>query len=168
MLLSLGLTDTMRPTNPSINYELIPPFNDNGFLPSGLYDTSLSEIRLLLGGTQKRSRLIIGLERYIKFWDSSGFITACIIDGSFVTSKPDPGDVDLLLVADLRFLLSPRFNQLVASHSLDRKFTKEEFDCEGFVVLNQPALNEWIDYFSHDDRVEGNVHKGLLRINFPL
>jgi len=72
----------------------IPPFNENGELPVGEYVVSLDEIENRFGCTNaKRRQLMQGLRsaaknlrkaRVCKLW----------VDGSFVTDKENPDDID--------------------------------------------------------------------------
>ena len=90
-----------------------------------------------------------------------------IIDGSFVTNKMDPCDIDILLVPKPGKELFEEFARAAAQLCVDREGTKEEFGCEAFPVtgLESDDLREWIDFFSHDR--QGNV-RGLLRLRLPL
>lgn len=144
---------------------MIPNFDERGLLPLGLHVASLSEIRDTLGFTSRRRQLIEGLEEYIYVWDRSGFLEYCIIDGSFATSKPDPDDIDLILVPRRDALSSRAFRELAMSHSYDREFTRAEYGCEGFFVTGSEDLDGWIEFFRHDRL--GNV-RGLLQLRLPL
>ena len=144
---------------------MIPNFDERGLLPLGLHVASLSEIRDTLGFTSRRRQLIEGLEEYIHIWDRSGFLEYCIIDGSFATSKPDPGDIDLILVPRRDALPSSAFRELATSHSYDRDFTKTEYGCEGFFVTGSEDLDGWLEFFRRDR--QGNV-RGLLQLRLPL
>ena len=134
-------------------------------MPPGLYDSSLEEISNHLGWNPQRQQLVQGLTRYLQLWDRSGFISDAYIDGSFVTSKDEPQDVDIILVATSVALNSREFERLVSTYSLDRTQTKQTFGCEGFAVAQGANLNGWLAFFGHDRA--GN-ERGLLRIRFPL
>ena len=69
----------------------IPALNANGFLPAGLYDCTVPELRLCFAtfrGSDHRGRLFARLEELALAMRSSGLFEAVIIDGSFVTAKP--------------------------------------------------------------------------------
>lgn len=144
---------------------MIPAFDQRGLLPPGLHDTSISEIRSTLGFTARRDGLVDGLERYIHVWDSSKSLDHLIIDGSFVTSKPEPCDIDMILVPHRRALFSSTFGDLAKALCYDRPFTKAEFGCEAFVVASSADLDAWLNFFKCDR--QGNV-RGLLQLRFPL
>ncbi len=79
----------------------IPALTEHGVLPAGVHTCSLDEIGQRFGsfqGTDCRVRLHAALVRYVAEARRSGLVRALIVDGSFVTAKPDPGDIDLLVV----------------------------------------------------------------------
>lgn len=144
---------------------MIPQIDSQGFLPQGLHDTSIQEIRSVLGFNPHRNSLIDGLDNFVHIWNASGFVDYAVIDGSFVTSKPEPGDIDMLLIPTDGAIESNNFGDLLQSCSYDYKFTKKEFGCHAFVVFGREQIEDWIGYFSIDK--QGNV-RGLLRLEFPL
>ena len=146
---------------------MIPHFDEYGLLPIGLHDTSLLGIRSVLGFTPRRNELIDGLEEFLNIWDDSGFLDYSIIDGSFVTSKPQPGDIDLILVLKEDATFSVGLKDLLRTHSYDVLYTQSRFGCHAFPAANQAHLAEWIDFFKHEKSTEGR-ERGLLRLGFSL
>ena len=146
---------------------MIPTFDERGSLPLGLHESTISEIRAVLGFTERRRRLIDGLERFVRIWSESGFLEYSVIDGSFATAKPEPGDIDMLLVLNVDALSSrpADFRYLAVSHSYDRDFTKREFGCEAFIVTGQDDLDGWLDFFGTDRM---GRRRGLIRLEFPI
>lgn len=129
-----------------------------------MYTTSLAEIRRVLGFTERRVELINGLERYISAWTGHAYLDYVIIDGSFTTAKPEPGDIDMILVPIPAALSSRSFGEMARVLCYDRAFTKEEFGCEAFFVVSEIDLNEWTNFFSYDRM--GNS-RGLLQLRLP-
>ncbi len=87
---------------------MIPDFQSNGVLPSGIHWSTLEEIKYKLCFSEKRIQLVVGLELAIKSLKSAGCETI-YLDGSFSTSKENPGDIDVcweLGRVDLDFLLA--------------------------------------------------------------
>lgn len=136
-------------------------------LPEGVHETTIQEIRESLGFTDRRQELVHGLERYLQVWETHGLLDHVIIDGSFVTQKAEPGDVDILLVSKEGDELLEEFARVATWLCWDREGTKEEFGCEAFPVLGPNAGNllGWLAFFSHDR--QGNV-RGLLKLRLPL
>jgi len=73
---------------------IIPALNDNGELPPGEYQVTLETIEDRFGSTnQKRRRLMLGLRSAAKNLTQAG-VKKIWIDGSFVTAKNNPEDID--------------------------------------------------------------------------
>jgi hypothetical protein len=71
---------------------MIPDFRD-GRLPPGVHGATLEELRDKLGWGQRRKNLINGLEMALRLMGNCG-IERVYLDGSFVTDKDRPGDID--------------------------------------------------------------------------
>lgn len=85
---------------------MIPPFNDNGWLPEGVYDCTIDEAAERFGsfqGSDRRPQLWKGFTEFMGEAEASGFTEAVLVDGSFVTAKPDPNDIDLVIVVGALF-----------------------------------------------------------------
>ena len=81
-----------------------PEFNDNGDLPTGIYQATLTEI-LQRFGTENAQRIRLGqrLERIYSLVNSTRKVARFIVFGSFVTAKPIPGDIDIFLLMENSF-----------------------------------------------------------------
>ena len=78
-----------------------PEFNEPGDLPPGIHQATLSEVIAYFGQeTVKRRLLGQRLERIYRLVRATGYLYRFIIFGSFVTSKPFPGDVDIFILMD--------------------------------------------------------------------
>lgn len=71
----------------------IPDFDASGNLPPGVYEVGVSEIEDRLAWTPRRRRLSDGLKRAVANLAAAG-VKRIWIDGSFVTAKDNPNDVD--------------------------------------------------------------------------
>jgi hypothetical protein len=72
---------------------MIPPFNKDGNLPTGVHEATLEEVTDKFGGTAHRQNLIKGLIAALKALKAAGCKKA-YVDGSFITEKSVPGDFD--------------------------------------------------------------------------
>ncbi|HVT89400.1 MAG TPA: hypothetical protein VHD56_11150 [Tepidisphaeraceae bacterium] len=73
---------------------MIPPFDEHGYLPSGVHQATLDEvIDLFETGTEQREAQGQSLLWLAPLCQRAG-ITRLLINGSFVTTKDDPNDVD--------------------------------------------------------------------------
>lgn len=81
-----------------------PAFDNNGDLPVGIHQATLAET-LQHFGTETPKRELVGqqLERIFLLANSTGQVARFIVFGSFVTSKPSPGDVDIFLLMEDSF-----------------------------------------------------------------
>jgi hypothetical protein len=72
---------------------MIPQFTDEGLLSPGVYETDLEELKEKMGWSRKRRELLEGLEEALELMASCGVVRV-YLDGSFVTEKDLPNDVD--------------------------------------------------------------------------
>ncbi len=139
----------------------IPDLNDDGLLPEGL-----DEIIERFGQFQHsncRPRLGQRLQEFFREVVGTGFVVAVIVDGSFVTGKPEPNDIDVVLVLrtghDFSEVLRPFEYKIVSRRRVRKVF--------GFDMLlaeeGQPELNEFLEFFTQV-RGDPDVRKGLLRV----
>ncbi len=136
-------------------------------LPHGLYDASLPEIRRVFGFSVRRESLIDGLERCLEYWERLDVLECVVIDGSFVTVKQEPCDVDLLAVPRSDKITGQAFRQLAQEVNNDNEDFREEFYCDPHLVdgSDTEIYRLRLSYFSTDRN--GNV-RGLLRVGMPL
>jgi hypothetical protein len=90
----------------------IPDLDEEGFLPAGVHDCSLAEIGDRFGrfqGSDRRCRLFEKLDAYVSETGRIGLIAELVVDGSFVTGKPEPNDVDLVIALDPGIALGADF-----------------------------------------------------------
>jgi hypothetical protein len=146
----------MEPTNP-----VIPPFRADGYLPEGLYPATEAEIVFRFGVlTRRRRRLVIRLRRWIELVRQTGG-QRLLIDGSFVTAKAEPDDIDAVV------LLARDFQR-----QIDRGF-EPAFELEEMLITRRPEeifaaedeqdWIEWAEFFGRT-REAGNVRKGLVEV----
>jgi len=76
---------------------LIPSLQEDGLLPPGLYMADMGEIAERFGrGTPQRRELFERLRMFVELARPCGALRM-FVDGSFVTAKPEPGDVDVVI-----------------------------------------------------------------------
>lgn len=139
---------------------------DKGVLPPGIHDASLEEIRAAFGQfleTDRRPRLFKRLEQLVAQLKPLGFIRHLIVNGSFVSSKTGPEDIDLILAINPDILhkreWAPAEYNALSSRRLRRQF---QFD-----VLVAPVGGEaYSQYLGLFSRIKGNPggQKGLVRL----
>lgn len=76
----------------------IPALLPSGVLPAGLHEATLNEVAERFGSmSSARQQLQRGLEVVATTARSTGYFLDLVIDGSFVTDKSEPGDIDAVL-----------------------------------------------------------------------
>jgi hypothetical protein len=77
---------------------MLPPFDESGNLPRGIHQASVEEIVDRFGhGSPEREVEIRELMELIA-WAKQHGVRRLVINGSFVTEKRDPNDVDVVLL----------------------------------------------------------------------
>jgi Family of unknown function (DUF6932) len=145
---------------------MIPALNDYGYLPEGTYDCTVDEAAKRFGvfrSSDRRPRLWERFTEFIRQLKECGFVETVIVDGSFVTAKPAPSDVDLVLVVatsyDFSADLPPAHYSLLAQRRVRRRFG---FD---IVVVKDGSENlELAIAFFQQVKQRPGVKKGILRI----
>jgi predicted nucleotidyltransferase len=82
----------------------LPVFNREGELPPGLHIATLAEVLERFGqGSTQRCAVADRLCRLHHLATSTGHVARFVVFGSFVTTKTDPNDVDIILVMEDSF-----------------------------------------------------------------
>jgi len=131
-----------------------------------VYAVSLDQVQDRFGqfqGSDRRSRLFAKLIEYLDVARSSGLVVHVIVDGSFVTAKPAPSDVDLVAVVksthDFSAELGPD-----AYNALSKKRGRKMFGFDVFVAPEESdTLDYWIGFFSQAKGSLGR-QKGILQV----
>ena len=77
----------------------LPELDSNGDLPIGVHRASLDEVIARFGyGTSQRRLVTTLLLRVLKLAEGTGKLERFVIFGSYVTAKPNPNDVDIILI----------------------------------------------------------------------
>jgi len=98
---------------------LLPPLNSTDDLPPGIHRTGWDEIERRFGkGTPRRSSALAKLRHLHELAARTGALERFLIFGSFVSSKAEPRDVDIVLVMKNEFRLedAPRESRTLFSH----------------------------------------------------
>ena len=150
---------------------MIPPLED-GVLPEGIRDCTFDEIEHRFGriqGTDWRCTLTAQLREYLKEAWKCGFIKAVIVDGSYVTAKDRPGDIDILIVVpadfDLGAELPPTTYNLINKKGMKRQF-RFNFDLVAHRE-DSAGYHKYVELFSGvrtDATYTAKTRKGMLRI----
>jgi hypothetical protein len=79
---------------------MIPPFEDNGYLPPGIHRATLDEIEARFGNESELRQVQMESLRWLVDLVKHAGIQRLVVDGSFVTDVFEPNDVDCVLLLD--------------------------------------------------------------------
>ncbi len=144
----------------------IPALDSDGFLPVGVHDGTLDELKSRFGsfqGDDQRPKLWARFVKFVREARASGLVRALLVDGSFVTAKPDPNDIDLIVVVpprhDFSADLSPVEYSVLSKRQVQRR--------HGFDVLVAAADSDqyrrYLEFFQQI-RFETGRSKGIVRV----
>ena len=144
----------------------IPVLSSEGYPPTGLFDCELSEVSARFGvfsGSDRRPQLFARLEQLARSMRASGLFEELIVDGSFVTAKAQPNDIDVIAV------LRPGHNferdLPMSEYALvSRALLRRRFGFDVIVAERDSALYKtYVEFFSRV-REAPELRKGLLRV----
>jgi hypothetical protein len=147
---------SMEPNGPAI-----PPLHSDGYLPDGLYLASEAEVLFRFGASpRRRRRLALRLRHWVELAREVR-ARRLLIDGSFVTAKDEPNDIDAVL------LLPPDFQTQVergnpSALELEEMLLTRRPE-ELFAAEDETDWNEWVEFFSRTREADGR-RKGLVEV----
>ena len=116
-----------------------PAFNNDGDLPIGIHQATLTEILQHFGtGTEQRELVGQRLERIFVLAHNTGKVARFIVFGSFVTTKPVPGDIDIFLLMEDSFDVSQVHGE--AALVFDTQKTQNALGASIFWICKQGAI----------------------------
>jgi hypothetical protein len=139
----------------------IPDFRLDGYLPEGMFLATEAELTFRFGSsTRTRGRLIHRVRRWIEL--ARGVrARRLLVDGSFVTAKAEPNDVDAVV------LLPHDFEDQMASNWTDavelEQMILARYPEEIFAAEDELDWNDWVEFFSRTREADGR-RKGLVEI----
>lgn len=148
----------------------IPSLTADGLLPLGVHEATLEEIGQAFGlRTGRRVELFRKLTEFLALARSFGVFHALIVDGSFVTDKDDPGDIDAVLLLPreglARLLAHPARLQVVDQHAVKARY-------EIHLFLDPLPSDAWTRFFQRlkpEDalarKLRPEARRGVLKVN---
>ncbi len=131
---------------------MIPSFNENGYLPPGIHPANLEEIAARFGQQSELRRVQMESVRWLVDLARRVGIPRIVVNGSFVTDKLEPNDIDcvLLIVPGL-----PRDPDAELELLGGLPFVNMEF-------VEQEAFDQFTQQIFATDRSQ--VPKGLIEV----
>jgi uncharacterized protein DUF6932 len=124
----------------------IPAFRPDGCLPEGLHEASEEEVAARFGQSTSRREYLLGrLHRWLELARAVG-ARRFFINGSFVTDKAEPGDVDAVvwLPDDWNAQLGAGEPAAIQLWEMIKSRQPEEV----FAAVDASEWAEWLDFFS--------------------
>ena len=150
----------------------LPPFNCHGYLPEGVHDTTLGELRTRMAFNPKRVLLWDRLQEFLEGAMATDSFSHAYIDGGFITNKSSPEDIDVVLQTRAKYgaeafaAMEPFF-----ATGIDTIYTKYSvhlhFWCEGFPG-GLSDFRRFFQYLRPQDAaplgLREGARKGIVRI----
>lgn len=134
----------------------IPPIRADGTLPPGEHPATLDEIfAAFQATTPERQSLNDALKVCVETIRRLRLADQVALDGSYVTSKPSPSDIDMVV-------LTPGVYQLAG----ERRYTAEGIDTALLDIQfahDAADFQGWMTFFSADRNLSP---KGIIRLQF--
>jgi hypothetical protein len=131
---------------------MIPPFDDDGYLPPGIYSADLDEIDARFGRDSELRQVEMESIRWLVDLARRAGVRRIVLDGSFTTAVLEPNDVDCAL------LIGPGFPQ-------DTKAEEELIEGLPFLdihLVRQDGWDEFVGIIFATDRRRNP--KGMIEV----
>ena len=138
---------------------MIPEFDSRGLLPKGIYRANWQEIVKRFGGNRQRSQLLRGLKEALDLLRDAG-CRRVYLDGSFVTEKQSPNDVDVCWDVDGVDPMS--LDSVFFEFDNGRAAQKAKYGAEFFPAQAPQHLKTFLDFFQIDK--ESGEAKGIIEL----
>ncbi len=131
---------------------MIPPFDNDGDLPPGVYQATWAEFQrrlCIFARSDRRLKLCTLIEQLIVEARTSGIVEQLIIAGSFVTAKEEPNDYDAVIIFQASLDVSklpPVLVDLVDGIRARRRFGGDIFPIRSGTIRATNLLS----YFQHN------------------
>lgn len=143
------------PTSP------VPPFRVDGYLPEGVHLCSEADVMFRFGTSSRaRRRLAVRLRRWIELGRQVG-AKRLLVDGSFVTGKEEPQDVDTVILLPHDFTQQLEQEHPAALELEEMLLTRRPEEI--FAAEDETDWDEWVAFFSLT-REPDRHRKGLVEV----
>jgi hypothetical protein len=147
--------------------DMIPEFIDIGspwpVLPPGVHDAALDEVKNRFAVSDRRKFLFAGFENAVAALRDAG-CRVILLDGSFVTAKPVPGDFDVCW--ETAGVDPTKLDPIFLDFSDKRKRQKQRFGGEFFPAHALADVRHCFRDYFQVDKYTGRT-KGIICIRFP-
>lgn len=153
----------------------ILPLTQSGLLPPGDHECVLAEVEAVFVYNDRRRDLWKQLLSYLGELRSYDRITAIYLDGSFVTDKADPGDIDIVVKFDSIIawvLLQTAHSELFAVKAIRQQYELDVYPHADNLREKEPDILEVFRQLRVEEsqrrKLPPGTTKGILLIKPPF
>ena len=140
---------------------MIPECRPDGYLREGLHRASEAEVTFRFGaGSRRRRRLVLRLRRWIELARKC-HARRLLVDGSFVTTKAEPGDIGAVILLAENF--QDQIDQGVEESIELEQMLLSRHPEEIFAAEDDADWDAWVEFFSRTREADGR-RKGLVEV----
>ncbi len=142
----------------------LPNLNDAGELPIGIHQATIDEVIAQFGsGTLQREVVTARLQRIYQIAKDTGNLQQLIIFGSYITAKPEPNDVDVVIIFNDDFDLTVCSEEV--KRLLNHQQAENEFGASIFWIRPSLLLFETLDEFIESWQVKRDgTRRGIIEV----
>jgi hypothetical protein len=146
---------------------MIPAFDARGLLPDGVHAVSEPDFRSRFADSVVRGQIMDGFTCLRREAESFGLAGLQWVDGSFVTAKAQPGDLDVVTFCDYDLLnqLGPPIQPFYARALSSGKECILAYGCDSYAV---PCCDSTHPYFPVFERMRKYWRKHFAAVYDPL
>lgn len=147
----------------------IPEFTNHGLLPQGVHECTIPEAEQFLSYNEHRSVIWTGLQGFLTWAMALPEPDAILIDGSYVTDKALPSDVDV--VVDTTSCSEQEQQDWIDAWATHHVYVKAEFkvDFYPFVTGVGSDFSAFFQYVRIEEALRRGISpavcKGILRVH---
>jgi hypothetical protein len=142
----------------------LPVFDSRGDLPEGVYHATLAEVTERFGhGTPQRELVTARLLHIHELAQRTGKLLRFVIFGSYVTTKPEPNDIDIILIMRDDFREEDYTEDVLPV--FDHVRAHDELGASVFWTRSGAVLLETVDEFiAHWQRTRDLTRRGIVEV----
>jgi hypothetical protein len=142
----------------------LPNFNEAGDLPAGVYRATLDELLARFGtGSAQREEVTARLTHIYELAKGTGKLLHFVVFGSYITDKPEPNDVDIVLVMSDDFELGACEKE--TRPLFDHQQADERFGASVFWARPGMLFHDTLDEFIAHWQIKRNLERrGIVEV----
>ena len=142
----------------------LPESDSKGELPLGVHSATIKDVVDRFGhGTRQREEVTSKLQRVYEVARRAGKLERFVLFGSYVTSKPAPNDIDIILIMRDDFREEDYTEDLLPV--LDHQRAQSELGASIFWIRSRSILLESVDEFVAHWQIKRDLtQRGIVEI----